>query len=1243
MGFYGNITNVNKTQFTFDRTYPNRRTMEDRILNDSIYLGRYVLIEYGMAIDTTLDTYYKAYSKTGADGKEVFYDSPDLSQATQLRWTKNANRENPTRGENGKILTGQLIYVEKDITPEDNDKTTTYVFYQCTGSVKNNVGEDVEGAYATFTRVVNNTSTYTTNYNIDLARFDEGQGRGYDSTVWQKVYANGSEKYVMIAELNSVVPTFGLVEDAPTMSPLTPHFDADSTNVYYKLHWQPQWGLQIAAKEGSPSDSPTIWVKEEYDPVTDIKTKKYYSNSESKWKEYRNFSDVIKAGSDAYFPAAIYYNAAAFDPQIGADTIHKHAAEKDNTNYFTVLPTGKSGKLYNAHDGTGISRTAEDIQEMRINLPAIGNMMSDAWDIIHGPNRDDDMRQVDESGNVVESLQGRLDSIAAIHGNEIPVKRLSDGQLVGTRINGDNNRLASEIPEILREALSTSLTEDDAWIYTKINSNAITNEHNNGIAIHHTFHATQDSVSSVNKNNGSTTSSEYYKTSDLPTENLNANRDEIRLYTPYVDAAGHVVGKNIETVTLPYSYRTYTTTGLSAVDNADLYTVITSGTGGADSSAASCDSSNTIADQTQDTLEINPVNKWIQAEFEDDKLTLAHEIHAIPTTYNGTTNLNLESGAANEDNINIPDFEYDAAGHIIGKHDHKYTLPFGFKTITTNGRATEVSENATSTPVTSNVVADATQDSLAINSGNKWIRIDTDTANDTISIRHDVHETTFTSNTTDWTTTEANTIIPTVTYEFDEAGHYTKHHTENYKLPFGYGKIKGDSGTTEATATYDEITFTSDEWLTATVSKDTVTYSHDYPKKVDDSISTFNVNGNGDTIILETLARDDKGHVIKVNQNTVTLPYGYKTFNGDTGTTSADNTQDIMSVVGDSWISSVVENDKISLSHKTPVVGTISAKNNNEPKFGETFTIDDHFFDSNGHKFSSQSHTVKIPSLSLTAGTGNVVTGISLTPENGAFVETKANVGTLALTGYTKPTAISGNSLSANDSLNTNLGKLEYRLEAEVTRAEAAEAQVLVDAKAYTDATKKAILTGEAEESLKDTYDTLLEIQNWIEGDGVNATELAEAIAVEHNRAIKAEEDLGVEIVAEFERADGAEKLLDQKIEKEITDRKAITDALGTAATTNADAYATAAQGLLAASAIQASTTFSYGEEQKTIQELFNLVVSLQNEIATLRTDLAALQEKVNKEHPEPTPAPDEGGEDPTEPDPGAGDENLTE
>ena len=65
------------------------------------------------------------------------------------------------------------------------------------------------------------------------------------------------------------------------------------------------------------------------------------------------------------------------------------------------------------------------------------------------------------------------------------------------------------------------------------------------------------------------------------------------------------------------------------------------------------------------------------------------------------------------------------------------------------------------------------------------------------------------------------------------------------------------------------------------------------------------------------------------------------------------------------------------------------------------------------------------------------------------------------------------------------------------TYVDTAEKDAVDAAKAYTDEVKKAILTGESTTELKAAYDTLVEIQEWIEGPGVNATELTEAIAAE--------------------------------------------------------------------------------------------------------------------------------------------------
>lgn len=833
MGFYGNITNTAKTQFSFDRVFSNRKEMDKGATTDGIYPGRYVLVEYDT--ETNLSDFLKVDSIDKIDGK--YYANRNNEIITLRVLVENRD---------------PFVYTAKELVEGQPLVPTKCKFYICTNYPYSETGYNGDEK-AIFAPAVDSDSNYVLNYNIDQKRYKE-ESRGYDSTVWMKTFSDGVEKYISIAELNSVVPTFAISADAPTMIPDNPHFDTRSTDVYYELHVQPQWGFRI--KEGNEGKSDEITIHQTLDPTTG------------------------EIGNNVEKKADIYYNAAGFDPT-------EPSIVEDN-NYIKIEPTGKSGRKYNTHvEGNFELKEKEDIQELSIHLPAIGNMMSKAWDIIHGPGRNDDMRQYDENGDVVESLQGRLDSIAKINANEIPVKRILDGRLVGTKINGDNNKLASEIPEILVEALSTSLTEDDAWIYTKIDSNAIPNEHNNGIAIHHTYHPTDSSTSSVDKNNGNVIKSDEYKKDHLATENLTAEKDKINLYVPYVDAAGHVVGKNIETITLPYSYRTYTTSGLNNSTN-DLYTSITEDENGAHTSAASANLSQTVADETQDSIEIAPGNKWIQTKFEDDKLTIVHEIHAIPTDTHGTTNTNKESDAADKNNINIPDWEYDKAGHIIEKHDHFYTLPFGFKTIITNGRNDDSnpSENATGKPTVTDIVADNTQDILAINSGNKWIRIDTDVENDAITISHDVHniedKNVPDQNLSNTESADVKFIIPT--YAYDKAGHIISKDTKTLIMPFGYGIVTADNKeNAESSATYDTLSLSSgDNWLTTEASKDTITFYHNNPTEGTPTNNIALTPKFGDSFILTGWDFDSKGHKFGEYEYSITIPQGSLTDEGKT-------------------------------------------------------------------------------------------------------------------------------------------------------------------------------------------------------------------------------------------------------------------------------------------------------------------------------------------------------------------------
>lgn len=251
-------------------------------------------------------------------------------------------------------------------------------------------------------------SDYEKNYNIDTAAY--GSSRGYDSTVWQKTFVEQQAKYVMIAELNSVVPTFNVTADAPTLTPVKPHFDSDSTNIYYNLHLQPQWGLRtktadptleggtikIDGTEGTatarlstdehyyPSDEQTVLIRDYYDTKTSQINKQYYDKESSTWvpMSYNGLS-VEPQGVDT----AIYYNKKGFDKaKISySDDLQQELkySNWNNVDKISISPTGQSGHVYNKH-GDEPNDVAADTQELSIMLPSLGNTMAEIWDLVYG-------------------------------------------------------------------------------------------------------------------------------------------------------------------------------------------------------------------------------------------------------------------------------------------------------------------------------------------------------------------------------------------------------------------------------------------------------------------------------------------------------------------------------------------------------------------------------------------------------------------------------------------------------------------------------------------------------------------------------------------------------------------------------------------------------------------------------------------------------------------------------------------
>lgn len=436
MGFYGNITNTARTQFQFDRVFANRHEMDLLMPTDGIYAGRFVLIEYdNAATKENFPTFFIDLNST-IEGCFYGYTNEQKSKASRICYTEDISQIGPSYPLNA---TKNDIFFDEKLG----------FFYVVTDGKEDFDDDGNLREYALFEKVASEAdSAYVLNFNIDKAKYNTS--RGYDSTVWQKVYANSEEKYVMVAELNTVVPTFDITVDAPTLAPINPHFDVSSTDVYYKLHMQPQWGFRVAAAANDDeSDERVIWVKQQYNQKTDEIVDYYWDNEEEKWLPVdKESSNQIKDLS-----GAIYYNKAGFNPEI--------ETKSQKQDKIAVLPTGESGQKYNTHDITNSAKPAKDIQELEIILPSLGNAVADMWNIVYGPgdeynsykrNTDIQWDSLDgirlattETGyqyntNNIETLAGCINSVHDLMGMIIDEKPNNAAEAEDNRIYWDNSQ-----------------------------------------------------------------------------------------------------------------------------------------------------------------------------------------------------------------------------------------------------------------------------------------------------------------------------------------------------------------------------------------------------------------------------------------------------------------------------------------------------------------------------------------------------------------------------------------------------------------------------------------------------------------------------------------------------------------------------------------------------------------------------------------------------------------------------------
>lgn len=374
MGFYGNVVPEVNTNLKWDKSYGSLWAAKVHYDYDNIFYGRNILIEYSQ-LDK--DMYMPAYINPNSAENYLYTDSENCNDDTRIKYNKEEI--------NGKKawMTGEaIVYLAPEYTLasyNENfsiDGSAPVIAGQIVEVWKNNqvqywkcIGCDWdsnnEPTYARFKAICEFEDSITKkNAELDNAAFGVSS---YDSTVWQRLDTDGGEHYINIANLNTTFPEITIEPTAPIAdaSDSLPAFGAHSGGTSYFLRMPTAWSFKVGA---------------------------------------------------------IDFNEAGFNPETS-----NFISNPKNT--IEIKPV-KSGTTYYSSDKNNITKEkqeAYDTQEISINLQSVGNVISEAYDIIHGKNRDDGS----------DSLKGNLNIFSELGPNEIPMTNDSS-VLRGVKLQGDS-------------------------------------------------------------------------------------------------------------------------------------------------------------------------------------------------------------------------------------------------------------------------------------------------------------------------------------------------------------------------------------------------------------------------------------------------------------------------------------------------------------------------------------------------------------------------------------------------------------------------------------------------------------------------------------------------------------------------------------------------------------------------------------------------------------------------------------
>ena len=381
MSLYGNIYDTANVHFQFDKIFSNRRDMDAAVAagSDGIFAGRFVLVKYELGSQLTFGHVLQGYYHNN----RMYATYNGGTYSNEYTYTTFTQVQNPTAANWNKYYyvvsaeNGQIPYVFKLQSQDDfipgygyfvvagdnitNPVTTNFVvqkvettgeltqiFYRCTGA---------SSGVATWEQVnlSQDYQDYFINFNIDaLAYAGNFDSRGYDSTVWEKVFSEGKGKFVQVARLSVSSPRIELFPAPPSDNPVVPYLDALSTDSYYRIHVPTGWGFRF--KEAGQSDKSDQNVIQPY---------------------YTFTNNEITGTQNREIRADIYFNKDGFNRAT-------RTYDNNTPNEILLQPTGASGKVYYNEDGT---TTTLDTKELSIHFPAAGNLISDIYDLTYSTDR----------------------------------------------------------------------------------------------------------------------------------------------------------------------------------------------------------------------------------------------------------------------------------------------------------------------------------------------------------------------------------------------------------------------------------------------------------------------------------------------------------------------------------------------------------------------------------------------------------------------------------------------------------------------------------------------------------------------------------------------------------------------------------------------------------------------------------------------------------------------------------------